>query len=189
LLAFPLAIGAGLAAPAIIRLLYGPAYSQAAGVLQIASIGVPFAFLSTFFDGVLGAIDRQGQCTLIRGTMLILLVGSSWLLVQRLGYQGAAWAFVLAEAAACLILYLALARDIQWRSLGPALWKAGLAGAVMAAGMWAGREAFVLWQLGLGAGLYVLALWGLRAFSPAEVSVARALLQRVGDTIKKKESG
>jgi hypothetical protein len=115
---------------------------------------------------------------LIRGLALALLVGASLPLVSEFGYRGMAWALVFSGALACLMLCLTLARDIQWRVVASALWKAGLAGAFMMAGMWVGRGAFVLFRLGLGAGLYLLALWALRAFSPTEVSAMRVFVRR-----------
>jgi O-antigen/teichoic acid export membrane protein len=179
LLGFPLAIGTRLAAPAIIQLLYGPAYAPATRVLQIVSISIPLTFLNTFFEGVLGAVDRQKQCALIRGAMLVLFIGLGRLLTHSTGYEGTAIAFVVVEAVACLVLCLTLMRDIQWKSLAPTLWKAGAASLWMAMGMWLGQASLPM-ELGLGAGGYALALWALRVFTPEEIAMTRALWQRVG---------
>lgn len=181
----PAALGLGLAAPAIIQFLYGPAYAPAATVLEIVSISVPFAFLNIFLEGVLAAVDRQRTSMLVRGLALALLVGSSLPLVSEFGYRGMAWTIVLTGALACLMLCLALARDIQWRVVTMALWKASLAGAFMATGMWVNRGTFVLFRLGLGAGLYLLALWALRAFSPTEVSAMRVFVRRTLESARR----
>jgi hypothetical protein len=117
--------------------------------------------------------------------VLALLVASSLPLVNKFGYRGMAWMIVLTGALACLMLCLTLARDIQWRVVTTALWKAALAGALMAAGMWVSRGTFVLFRLGVGAGSYLLALGALRAFSPTEVSAMRVFVRRTLESARR----
>jgi len=108
-LCFALAAGTALAAPIVIRLLFGSGYEAAASVLRIMCLSL-LPTVATFrlsFDLVVHGRERIAAASMA----LTLLVGgtaTAWL-IARAGVTGAAWGLVIGELAQVVIL-LALGR-------------------------------------------------------------------------------
>lgn len=135
LLVFPMFAGlAALSAP-VTRLFYGPAYLPAIPVLFVALLlAVPKAFY-WFPSAMLQAFDRQGT---MFGCLLVVAAGNITLdlaLIPRFGALGAAIGNGVSQAAAVLVLLLAIRRRcgirVPWTALLKNVVVAGAMGAAV----------------------------------------------------------
>jgi O-antigen/teichoic acid export membrane protein len=184
LLGAPLAVGLAVTAPAVVRLLYGPAYDPAAPVLATLALGSLVAFAAGASPGVLHATKQQHrllyQGVLAAAVDLVLALA----LVPVAGALGAALASVVAQALGSLLAIRAAVRlagagvptAALVRITAAALAMGGVAAVpVLAIGGTAGLAMAVL----LGAAAYPLALRALRALSAEDLDRARVLIERL----------
>ena len=93
----PILIAVGLAAPVIVRVLYGDSFSPAVPALRILLIAAAFMFANWILNTVLISGDMEKRALLIWTLGLIVSAGGNLILVSRLGMIGAACALVVAE--------------------------------------------------------------------------------------------
>ncbi|HEX2440700.1 MAG TPA: polysaccharide biosynthesis C-terminal domain-containing protein [Methylomirabilota bacterium] len=184
LLGAPLSIGLAVTAPAIIRVLYGPAYDEAAPVLAALALGSLVAFASGASPAVLHATKRQQW--LVRQGVLAAVVDLllALLLIPLAGALGAALASLGAQAVGSV---LAIRAAVRIAGAGVPL---GALVRITAAALAMGAVAAVpVWTLGaapglvaavlLGAATYPLALRVVRALSVEDLERARVLVERL----------
>lgn len=184
LLGAPLAIGLAVTAPAVVRLLYGPAYDPAAPVLAALALGSLVAFASGASPAVLHATKRQDW--LVRQGVLAAVVdiGLALALIPLAGALGAALASLTAQA-----LGSVLAIRAAVRTAGAGVPLGALVRITIAALAMGAVAAVPVWTLGAGAGLavaivvgaaaYPLALRALRALSVEDLDRVRVLAERL----------
>jgi O-antigen/teichoic acid export membrane protein len=140
LLAFPLAAGTTLLAGPLVNLVYGPTFHEAGELLAILVWGLALLYLNAPVGNVILGSDEAGRylpwAALHTGASAVV---TGWLAAGA-GVRGAAWGFVLAEAAG-FVLQLWFVRGIVGRLppfsrllARPAL--AALAMSVVVAGLW-----------------------------------------------------
>lgn len=160
----------------ILHLALGNKFTPALPAMQYLGLGlVPF-FLSTIFQYVFAALDEQKQFLYSAFVASLIRVGLLIYLIPRLGLVGPAIAFVCAETLIVAAWIVQLARLGYPIKLGEVFVRPILAGACMAAILYAASEAPLFWQLGaalLSSIVYVAALLAMRTFSPEEVQQAR----------------
>ena len=107
-----------LAAPLVIRLLLGPSYRPAIGVLRVASLVIPAAAVSNILGlqwmlpfGMDRAFNRIVVCAGILNVILAVVLS------PRFGPVGTAWSVVAAQAFVSTAMYLTLLRS---RRVSPA---------------------------------------------------------------------
>lgn len=93
-LSWPAMAGCLFGAPALVHLLFGPAYAPAAPVLRVLAVGYLLECLFGYKDLVLIAIGRAGQNAAITAGVIAAGFVGLLALVPRLGAMGAAWAVV-----------------------------------------------------------------------------------------------
>ena len=135
--AIPIAIGAWMLAPAVIRGIFGPSFEPAADVLRVAGWAAIGIFLNHALIHLLVSLDLQ-RLTIAgaAGAAAVNLAGLL-ILTPRFGLSGAAAALVISEGA-FLAINLAILRDRAagfWKRVGADAPKALAAGAVMAASL------------------------------------------------------
>ena len=168
LLAFPLAAGTTLLAAPLVDLVYGTAFREASELLAILVWGLALLYLNAPVGNVILGSDEAARylpwAALHTGASVIV---TGWL-AARAGVRGAAWGFVLAEAAG-FILQLWFVRGLVGRLPAfsrllarPAL--AALAMSVVVAGLRAlGTPLFLVIPVGAASyGGMLLALGELR---------------------------
>ena len=184
LLGAPMAIGLAVTAPALVRLLWGPAYAPAGLVLAVLALGSLVSFAAGASPAVLHAMKRQDR--LLRQGLVAAAadVVLALLLIPAAGALGAA---VASSAAQALGSVLAIRAAVT--AAGAGVPAAALA-RIMAAGAVMGVIAVVpIVTLGGGPGLaaavltgalaYPLALRALRALSAEDLDRARLLVARL----------
>jgi O-antigen/teichoic acid export membrane protein len=140
LLAFPLAAGTTLLAGPLVNVVYGPTFHEAGELLAILVWGLALLYLNAPVGNVILGSDEAGRylpwAALHTGASAVV---TGWL-ASGAGVRGAAWGFVLAEAAG-FVLQLWFVRGIVGRLppfsrllARPAL--AALAMSVVVAALW-----------------------------------------------------
>ena len=129
----PVALGGALLAGPIIALLYGPAYSAGSTPFRLLIWCIPLCLLRDVPLMALQAAGREGK--ILRVTILAagLNLGLNFLLIPRWGITGAAVATLATEATRMALALAFVGREgygVGWLAR---FWRAGLAGAGMAA--------------------------------------------------------
>jgi O-antigen/teichoic acid export membrane protein len=183
LLGAPLAVGLAVTAPAVVRLLYGPAYAPAATPLAILAAGSLVAFSAGASPAVVHATRHQDE--LLRQGVLAAAVDVllAVLLVPAAGALGAALASVAAQSLGSVLAIRAAVRHAGAAvPVGPL---ARIVGAALGMGLVAAIPLLALdGAAGLavavtaGAAAYPLALRALRALTAEDLERARSLVER-----------
>ena len=184
LVAVPVSLAVGLAAPAWVRLLFGDAYLAAAPALQLLAPTFTLAYVATVGSIRLIQQDRVGALASVSVAGLVLSLALNAVLIPwgaRVlgpggGATGAAAATLLTEVAVTVAL-LGLGRFGPW-SASLRRTVAGLAlGAVGAAAAWAIQADPRLVGV-LAAAAFVCGLLASRAVSPTDLDFFRSVLRR-----------
>jgi O-antigen/teichoic acid export membrane protein len=143
MLGVPVALGLVLGAPWLIRLVYGPRFAAAAGVLEILGASAALGFVTSFLGVVLIALDRPGRLVWVGATSLLATLLLTPGLVLALGARGGAVAILLGDViamAGCLVALIPFIRlpfDRAVLKIGAA----ALAAGILATGLDAGSGA------------------------------------------------
>ena len=184
LLGAPLAVGLAVTAPAVIGVLYGPAYAPAAAVLAVLALGSLPAFAAGASPAVLHATKRQDR--LLRQGVLAAVADLvlALALIPLAGALGAALASVVAQGLGSVLAIRAAVRIAGAGVPGVALVRItaaallmGLVAAVpvLALGGVAGLASAVV----VGAVAYPIALRALRALTAEDLDRTRILVERL----------
>jgi O-antigen/teichoic acid export membrane protein len=104
LLALPVIIALSIAAPALLALLYGPAYAVGAPALQVSAWLALLAASGTVFTNLLIARAFERLLLALNAIASLLTLALSVLLVPRLGFVGAAVATLTASVVSQAVL-------------------------------------------------------------------------------------
>jgi O-antigen/teichoic acid export membrane protein len=184
LLGAPLAVGLAVTAPAIVNLLWGPAYAPAALVLAVLALGSLPAFAAGASPAVLHALRRQDrlvrQGVVAAGVDVVLALA----LVPAAGALGAAAANVAAQGLGSVLAIRAAVAVADAAVPSAALTRIVLAAALM--GLVAGVPIVVVGgasgliaAVALGAAAYPLALRALHALRVEDLDRVRVLVERL----------
>jgi O-antigen/teichoic acid export membrane protein len=110
--AVPIGIGAFFLAASIINFLFGPAYANAATVLQILSWSAVLVILRGTFRQSLNAAGKAGLDLRCAGCAVLLNVVLNLLLIPRYGIIGAAVATLISEVLWFSLAYYCFTRQI-----------------------------------------------------------------------------
>jgi O-antigen/teichoic acid export membrane protein len=174
------AVGAVLA-PALIGLLYGREFSEAAGIFRILSFTLIAVFASAVTSTLIAAGRRPMVNAVIALVMVLENVGLNFLLIPPWSGMGAGIATLLTEASGLVMGTLYLRREL------PPLGYAGFAVKPAAAALVAaGVAALVpsLYILPAAAAVYVGMMWVTRGITSEDLSFARGLLSRASPLLQ-----
>jgi O-antigen/teichoic acid export membrane protein len=191
--ALPLTVGLSLVARPIVGLLFkGRDFEPAAVGLQVMSFGLVVLFLNLSSRYVLTALDRQGHYLRAILAGLVANVVLCLVLIPRMGFLGACFAFLGAELTISVVCQHALGGRLRLHDMAGAATKPLLAALGMGLLVFTLRGINVFAIATLGCVSYIGLLFLLRAFSDEELQAlhnitvsfgARTIapLQRVGD--------
>jgi O-antigen/teichoic acid export membrane protein len=117
-----LAVGIGLGAEVVIRVLGGDAFAGAADVLRIQCALIPLLFLTQTWASGLVALGRHRALVLVNASGLVAVLALGAALIPVAGASGAAVAAVAAEALLAALTGAALARE-GVRPWPPGAWR------------------------------------------------------------------
>jgi O-antigen/teichoic acid export membrane protein len=106
-----IALGLGLAGialaaavgPALLGVLYGPAYAEYGGLLVWLMIGSAFGYLSSIGGYAANATRAYDQLTLPYLAQTLLAAGCALLIIPAYGLLGATWTFLVTNLLGCLV--------------------------------------------------------------------------------------
>jgi len=178
--AFPLAVGLAVLADAIIPQFYGPGFEGSVWVLRALAWCLPLYFCNQLLWRILVARDEQRF--VLRGQLLAGLVQTSLALILtlKLGYRGAAWAFIggLLAYSAYHLYYVQRKTPLPLIKSG---WRFALAAAVMGVFTWIlARWVHLFLLIPLSAAVYAVLLLALRAFTQDDLTSLLRILKRSG---------
>ncbi len=154
LLAFPIAIGTIVIAPALTVLLSGDSFQPAAAALAIMIWATFLAFFNTILRFTFNAISLQRYNLWISIIMVAASVALSLLFIPKYGFIGASYALVFSEAIG-LIFGLIIARPYGLMLPIKVMGKYFIASIVMAAVIW--FLPFLTIQIPVGIFVYLIA--------------------------------
>jgi PST family polysaccharide transporter len=105
--AVPITIAALLLGPAVLRLLFGPGFDEAAPVLRILLLVLPLQLLSGHGRMALVALGRQRYDLGLVAVSAVIHVGAKLALIPAFGMSGAAWGTFAGEAALMFLAWYA----------------------------------------------------------------------------------
>jgi len=91
----------------LIPLLYGNSFLPAVNIFYILTIAVFFSYLANVWLYTLNALGKQKIYTIASAVGLIINLALNFLLIPKYSYFGAAWATVITEIVASLIIFVA----------------------------------------------------------------------------------
>jgi O-antigen/teichoic acid export membrane protein len=175
ILGLPLAVGIGVTADSIVHVTRG--FEQSIPALRILAPSVVLLFVNNAFIYTLTAINRQADFTRLALFTLAVNVILNLALIPPYGYLGAAAASTITEIALFVGGWWLLRRNRLHLRV------AGSIGRVLACALVMGVAVYFIrsWPLAIvvliGAALYVVALFALRALNPEELSILRSGLK------------
>jgi O-antigen/teichoic acid export membrane protein len=113
-IAAPLVAGAiALAAPLIMRLVGGPAFTPASEALAILSLAALFIYLATVPGQAIVAIGAQRKALWVYAAGAVINVTLNLIFIPRYSFIATSWMTVLTEALVTAGLYLVLWRELR----------------------------------------------------------------------------
>jgi O-antigen/teichoic acid export membrane protein len=100
----------------IISTLFGAQYEHSLGSLKILLLGIPFVFLTNFFQVALIAIEKPSIILKIALSGLVVNAAANLILIPRMGSVGAALATVGVELIVFLLLFACLRKQLATRT-------------------------------------------------------------------------
>lgn len=163
LFASALAVLVWMAAPYLLEALFGKSLGSATNLLHIVASAIPFVFLNAMLFYIFIAADRRKTYLAVLSFGLAVGLVAAFGLTAYWGAAGCAWADVVRELVECALLLFCLSRESLIPRLGPAFFKAAVAGAcftatVLAAGrIHTGEIGTAVWSSALVAGTLIFA--------------------------------
>jgi stage V sporulation protein B len=181
-LGLPVAIGVFFAAESLIVLLAGEQFADSAGLLQVLIGAIVLSFVSLQFRFFLTAVNLHGYYAWIVAVILGTKILLQLILVPIWGCYGACLGSLVSEALFTLLgLYVCIRIGIA-RVEWDLLQRAAVASLLMGATAWCGHTFGVLlllpW-LGLAAGVYLMACFGMKVFRKEESDCVKHLASRI----------
>jgi O-antigen/teichoic acid export membrane protein len=170
LLGWPLTVGTFVLVHPVGRLFR--LFPQSEPSLRILSLGIVFLFVNSAFTAMLYAIDRQDLFAWTTGIGVVVNVGLNLALIPLYGYLAASGTTVVTEAVIAVAGWFFVARRhrLPWVRLS---WRVALAGLVMGAVLFPLARRSIVITAPLGALVYGVALWVLRAVEREEIDLLR----------------
>lgn len=167
--AAPLVAGILFVSPAIVQLLGGGNYPEAAVILNILIFAVGIIFFGTNLSFALIALEKQKSLLKIAAAAAIFNLVFNFLLIPRYSYYAAAAGTVLTELFAALAMFFVLRRALDFAPSFKIFGRAAAAAFFMAAFLWAFAGYNLFFLLGAAGALYFVVLYALKGFSLNEV--------------------
>ncbi len=185
-ISFPIVLGGSFFSEKIILLLFGQQFLSSVLPLKILIFSLIFVFWHSILSQ--GLIAASKMAPLVLGTTLTFIINLTlnFFVIPKYSYVGAAWTTLVSEIFAGCWFYISLRRTVAFahpigelsRILSAAL------GMLVILSIFANYNLFIILPLGLV--FYIIILWKVNFFTPAEIGHFKELLGR-GNTLYKKD--
>ncbi len=164
-----------LAAPYVIRLLYGPEFESAATLLRILIWSeVPVALGVVLANALVAMrLQRYIPVSTVTGAVMNLSANVVW--IPQFGAKAAAWVTLVSYslAGAILFLFVPATRQVAWLAVRAALWPVALAAVLTLAAL---QLPGLHLQVGLSLSLYVAGLFATRSLTKEDCAKVWSLV-------------
>ncbi len=123
-------------APAIVRVVLGPAYAEAAPGLAILMWALPGSYMADTLLFLLTAQRRQALGTWAVGITAGVNIVLNLIMVPRMSFVGASVATVASEWLSFALLFVMFRRAAAVPGMASLMWRPAAAGAMLAGGLW-----------------------------------------------------
>ena len=178
----PLAAGGILLAPALIRILAGGGFEEAALPLRILLIAVVFIFFGALFGSTIIAIHKQKKVMWVYGSAAVLNIAANLYLISRYSYIGAAATTAVTELVVSSSMLFIIYKTTRHLPRIGALVKACGATAVMVAALIMSPSQSFLFLIVLGVLVYAWALYALRGITQEDLRVLKQIMRSSRET-------
>lgn len=167
LIAFPVATGIGILAPAIVGAFYNESYTSTIPLLQLLSVSIVFGFLYFPVGALLAATNQQVKNTIVYGMAALLSIIGNSILVIAYGAYGAALTAVLVSVAIFTVSFIAAFPHwkSEWRYLFFSLLKICISTVIMAVFILIFAPASLVVRVSTGVVVYAICVIALRLIS------------------------
>ena len=177
LIGLPLTVGTFVLAPELVNLLYGDLYEMTVQILQIMALGFFLICVNEFAIFLLLSADRFSEVLKVVFLGSVLNIVLNILAIPKWGVIGAAAVAGLTELFLFFMLYNCMGRISGAIPFFSLIWRPALASVVM--GFALKQVSWPLFPLIFaGAGVYLVLLLLLRAFTEHDFQVMRNILNR-----------
>ena len=176
LITVPIAAGISMLAPQIIRLVYGPAFGDAVGNLQILVWTVCAFCLALVFARILVASHHQVFDLYCNIASLAVNIVLGWFLIHRYGAMGAGVATLASLVLFGILQYFVVAKTLFVPILFEPLARAGIASFIMSMAISFIHNLPLVIVIPAGAAVYVAVLVAIRTFSQEELGIIRGIV-------------
>lgn len=162
-IALPLTIGTQFIATGLMRLV-APEFSESGPILQVLSLVTFSIFIGYLFSNAVVVVNRQRTIVWVYGLIAALSLVLYFSLIPKYSYFGAAWSHLVVETLMALSGAWIVLRTARVKLSFGIPGRIFLAGAIMAAVMFVGRD--WPWALNgaIGGVVYLAAAFGLKVF-------------------------
>jgi len=158
-LVLPVAIVASILPETVVKLLFGDAYLQSAGVLPILMASIVFMWYSHVTAIAAVATGLQRHFIWIQGICVLVYLGLDLVLIPRWGLAAAAWVRLAATVIAPVMTFAVVKRGAGFRLKGAVVLRIVVAcGAMVSVIALLGSVSLSL-SVFLGCAVYLMALW------------------------------
>jgi O-antigen/teichoic acid export membrane protein len=185
LISLPIGLGLVVVARPLVHLLFGSEFEPSGPVLSVLGFVLVMTYLNIFLAYFFISMDRQRTWTIIMVVATVATIPLDLFLIpfcHRLfgnGALGGALAYTVTEMG-ILITALFLVRE-QWANRENT-WRAAkalFAALVMAAAVWAVRDAFIFIPVAAGAIIYTVLLWLLGLMPHSELALVGNMVRQM----------
>jgi O-antigen/teichoic acid export membrane protein len=169
ILALPIVLGTLFLAPQIVALVSGTGFEGASVVLQLLIFSLAFIFFGHYFNMLLIVGNAQRKMIKILLIVAFFNIISNLILIEMIGYIGAAVVSALTELLVISLLGWLTYRTLHYRPHFEKLPHILLSGIMMILPLYFWRETSFLLAGGVGVLIYGVALWGTKAVSSNEI--------------------
>ena len=171
----PLAVGGIYLSPAIVRILAGGGFEEAAAPLRILFIAIVFIFFGALFGSTIIAIQKQKEVMWVYGGAAALNIAANLYLISRYSYVGAAVTTAATEFVVSSCMLFIIYRATRHLPRVSALAKACGAATVMAGALYASPSQSFVFLMVFGALVYAGALYALQGITKEDLRLLRQI--------------
>ncbi|MDP3964341.1 MAG: flippase [bacterium] len=169
ILALPLIVGTQFIAEPLMILVAGEEFTASGGVLRILIIATGIIFVGALFGNSVVSVNKQKPMIWMYAAAAAVSLLGYYLFIPTYSYYGAAWMTVVSEFLIMIGAYFMIHRTISLRLKYTIVWRAALATAVMAAGLWLLRDWSWYFLAISGTVIYFIVLYAIKGISTRDV--------------------
>ncbi len=166
--ALPMAVGGFFLSESIVRLIAGPDFFAAAGVLKILIVATAVIFFGALFSNMIIALEKQRALAKIYASGAAINFAANLVLIPKFSYWGAAFSTLATELFVTIFMMVVIKKTINHLPSPRLFLKVFLASGLMALALYFFRDTNLVFSIFVGGFIYFFVIFILRVVSLAE---------------------